>query len=1651
MPKVSLEAALGPSAPAVTDQSGGAAPEGTTTMRSDEDAQSILDQIQSNTQNNLSETDRAQMLDDLKKGAKVDIQGLQGVNPTAATKVKKVSLQDAYGPDQAVDNSNYQEDQHGFFGNIMSKLNDFRDEHGGLPKDASGRRPSSSASDVAGFVQQDLLEPITNLPGQIASGIADNTVPVNKGRPLNDQEKQAADLLGFKNVTAFGDMSQESSQDYRDRKKQEALARGEAPAGDEDKTGFAANLDNPLHLILQTSAPSNFVQSQFNSKQTERAKYDAIQNVLGLQKIVANPTQYDPKDVASAQQTLDELQAVKDPTIKDNVGRMIDTVKKDPGKFGADLLNSLVADPELLASGAGTGAKVLESAKGALTGSEVAGKAVKVADKLIDTAGTGAGINTAISETQQMKEKGDANRSDLAMAGITGGAFGLALGSLGGVGELFPDLKGKMPNLEEAKLKGTYDDILKSQAQNDAAVENVVKGDSGLPPDVQTRIQDMLGIKSKADGEKFLQARRKDVRSAFKTQSDYADYLEFKANEMIDMRELNKQKAADAETKAGVEKQKAANVENAYQQFGQEKKAQAADDYDKALAQKDQTDVNDSHAQALADDKVYDAGKAMDRQDAYEAMMEQDVPAIRKSLLQTARRDARTGKTRGSADPEMLARLAVTGAGAATGYALSDKDHKIAGSILGGLTGLLIPGGGKVLDRMRQGGAVDPHGGILGLMLKEKKLPNESAVIDRAKTGDQRAYKELYNQYFPRLERSVRSLTRDSGKKLGIESHDIAQDAFVKAFANIKDFKGDSEFYTWLHRIAQNEGLNAISKASRRVDTTTMHTATPGEGGSDLGAGHIMDGDSGSVKSNVEAASATRDTPENIAIAKETQDQLNHAFSKLPGDIYQTVVLKELEGLTEAEIADTMNVPIGTVKSRLNRGRDMITESLSKGYGAKRPPTASRQAGSADRKLLSTVAIAGLGATAGAYLSEENHKFGALIGAGLALAGRAALRGGIVPALDKGLGLVSTRIKNMSEPMWRRSIEFERINLRNTAQRMKAVDPFLIHAQKLDPDTRGLLKASILTGKGEITSKLLDAIGDTQLKKEWQNVRGTLDDIGNQLADLGRFKKGEFEHFPRIVKDYDGLMQAVGKKSPEKMDFITETLKKEDTKSVEATGKPLSDLDRSKIVNGILQAGDDFKSYQPGYAKRRSIDTVTPEYAQYYEDMPAALHSYIRSATQDIEKAKFFGQDLKNVEKNGQTYINDDASIGNLVARQMKEGKLTGDQAEELGQMLKARFGPGEQGSHRLIQAAKDIGNAGLLGNPVSAINQFGDVIAQGYTQGILPTLNAIARQLTGNKRTSVHEFGLAQHVAEEFVSTRATSKFVQRMFKYGGFSGVDELGKNTSLNAALSKFEGWSKTASGIAKLKDKYGEALGDEFPKLVDDLKKVRDGEKPSDLVNSLLFAELSRSQPITRLELPEQYLRMPNGRTMYWLHTFQMKMLDIARRDSYNEIKKGNVMKGVKNLVHMGIIFGLAGASADAIQNFVLGKPLGFSLSGMLTNAFKTYGLSQYTLDKAFGVSKRQANLRRLQGNPNSQPQKAEFVSALFDTMVPPHRMFDEIVRADPKAVKYIPIVGQLIYAHMMGGNRSAEEVKKDRVRIGQQTRRANERAKRTGDY
>lgn len=182
-------------------------------------------------------------------------------------------------------------------------------------------------------------------------------------------------------------------------------------------------------------------------------------------------------------------------------------------------------------------------------------------------------------------------------------------------------------------------------------------------------------------------------------------------------------------------------------------------------------------------------------------------------------------------------------------------------------------------------------------------------LVERTVAGDQKAYELLVLKYQRRIERLIGRMVRDTDL---IE--DIAQETFIRAYRALAQFRGEAQFYTWLYRIAVNTAKKALVDLKR--DPVMSESAL--RGGSD-------DDDE---TSGVENELTSAETPETVLAAKEIAHAVNSAMEALPDELRQAVTLREIEGLSYEEIAEVMNCPIGTVRSRIFRAREAISAKV---------------------------------------------------------------------------------------------------------------------------------------------------------------------------------------------------------------------------------------------------------------------------------------------------------------------------------------------------------------------------------------------------------------------------------------------------------------------------------------------------------------------------------------------------------------------------------------------------------------------------------------------------------------------------------------------------------------------------------------------------
>ena len=181
----------------------------------------------------------------------------------------------------------------------------------------------------------------------------------------------------------------------------------------------------------------------------------------------------------------------------------------------------------------------------------------------------------------------------------------------------------------------------------------------------------------------------------------------------------------------------------------------------------------------------------------------------------------------------------------------------------------------------------------------------DQLLVERVQAGERQAFDLLVAKYQRRLMRLVSRIVHDPA-----EAEDVVQETFINAYRAIRHFRGDSAFYTWLYRIGINTAKNCLASQSRRTPTSTENDAEQAE---------VFD--SGEQLRDI-------NTPESVLASQQIAHTVNAAMDALPLDLRTAIVLREIEGLSYEEIADIMSCPVGTVRSRIFRARELIAQKL---------------------------------------------------------------------------------------------------------------------------------------------------------------------------------------------------------------------------------------------------------------------------------------------------------------------------------------------------------------------------------------------------------------------------------------------------------------------------------------------------------------------------------------------------------------------------------------------------------------------------------------------------------------------------------------------------------------------------------------------------
>lgn len=735
--------------------------------------------------------------------------------------------------------------------------------------------------------------------------------------------------------------------------------------------------------------------------------------------------------------------------------------------------------------------------------------------------------------------------------------------------------------------------------------------------------------------------------------------------------------------------------------------------------------------------------------------------------------------------------------------------------------------------------------------------------------------------------------------------------------------------------------------------------------------------------------------------------------------------------------------PLSAAEARMEAGVPAVPRN-QRGPGG----LGGAQGGAVDSRLLIGAGTIGLGGLVGSAWADDPIRgfvLGSLAGGALALPGAKGLRGAADVIRDYA-GQVSTELLNASPSLHRRLITHAQQELENTHKTLGRLVPWLKESVNLPASERTALYDAIFMKDTAALAKI--NAGNEKLVASWREVRNVLNELGQQSRILGRFKDMMEDYFPQRVKDYEGLKKALEQPVLARLEA---KLKVAEQEALRKRGFSLTDVERDAIINREIRDHYRPATFRPGYAKPRRIQEVTESIRPFYHTPQESLAITVAEIVKDIELTRLFGKELVQKQQNGRTYIDLDASIGNIIGAEEAAGRLKGANLDRVEKILRARFGPGEKSPAKWIQNLQNTGYAALLADLPSAVVQMADPAISIPAHGWKATLVATARKLTGNAKITAKDMSLMDHIAEDlaFGSTQlgkgknitravvaggaatgavagailaddptgalpgaaagaflsysrlvGTSAALNKVLRQGVFTPIDRFGKDIQLGAAHSKLSRWAE--KDLPRLKEFYGEWFGADFPQFAADLR----AGNMTPAVRSALFHELSRTQPISKLEAPMQYLESPNARIAWQLKRFMLKQGDFVYREATDAIKNGHKARGLAKLTEYALVLGLSGATTAMIKDWLNGRPVHFEGTDVAENVLKTFGLSNFVMDKM-------------------KEKGAGPIEAIGGAMLPPYIIMDRIIRADPRAVQYIPIIGELYYNWELGGQEKAE--------------------------
>jgi len=602
------------------------------------------------------------------------------------------------------------------------------------------------------------------------------------------------------------------------------------------------------------------------------------------------------------------------------------------------------------------------------------------------------------------------------------------------------------------------------------------------------------------------------------------------------------------------------------------------------------------------------------------------------------------------------------------------------------------------------------------------------------------------------------------------------------------------------------------------------------------------------------------------------------------------------------------------------------------------------------------------------------------------------------PSIDRVLGVLSTRIANISPAINTaiRKTQFK-IDLNNKAGK-KILEKVFKSSKKIKKASVDDYNVFNFAWNAGDYNKVLDIAKKYNVEKDIIEMRSYFDDVFKRAKEAGIDLGYTENYLPRKVNP---------KKADDLFDYLNsggvfERAIKSREKEI---GRVLTEDEKAKITGNILK-GYDAKALNvsSGGTKKRLVENFTSDIDKYYLNPLEAANQRIEEMNNLIEVNQFFKGKVKNLEDGTVDWAN---TVGNYV----KDLNLSAAKEKELRDMLTARFS--YRGSGDFVRNTKNLIYITHMNNFLNAITQTGDLAWSLYENGIMDTIYGAVKSFTkgGLKREDV---GISKMLSE-LESGGILGDATNAIFKLSLIDNFDKFGKETFMNALAKNYQRQAKIylksgkeGKGIQYIKKIFGEESD-----VV--IKDFVDGKRTEDF----LFATQSRLsdfQPITLSEVPEAYLKHPNGRIFFALKTFTIKQLDIFRREVFQQLaKKETRDDGVKNLIRLSTTLIAMNVGTDVVKDIIQGKEIDLKDTA-IDNLLSIIGLNRYAFDTANRQGVGQAALNVVL--PPGTSLINDVASDIKDTVAGDVTDFSDL-----KSPKYFPLIGKLFYQWVGKGSKS----------------------------